>query len=379
MASSDSPDSKLDIEESPTSASFMPKKSGDELEGAEETNVLDHVEDPTYQKSKRPHTLTEKGLEYQRPLREKGFQRTFRKRKDKLHELDMEWIDISDPHVFRKKRSDIEEYWQDLDKVQSEYVPLLLEKESRDAIEAANYLTKQVVELRMRISERIIQLEKEGLRSRNSKRSSYSKMTGDTRTSKGSTSSQISLLKMKLELNWPKGKCMEMKYPKIETEKKMEMERKKHEIEELQRLKSYESAKAEANAVARLEEEERNSGLKDPQEFQLNEDAKEELVCDYISSLPDLNSVSSQIPLPDSHIPTSTGQHPTSSSQRVKRLEPSQIDQTPQEQINSPINAPINQDLVTPTPLYINNSGHPYSTPFEVPTVPYGPALMETQ
>ena len=47
MASSDSPDSRLDIEESPTSASFMPKKSGDELEGAEETNVSDHVEDPT--------------------------------------------------------------------------------------------------------------------------------------------------------------------------------------------------------------------------------------------------------------------------------------------------------------------------------------------
>ena len=77
----------------------------------------------------------------------------------------MEWIDISDPHVLRKKRSDIEEYRQGLDKVQSEYVPLQLEKECRDVIEAANYLTKQVVELRMRISERILQLEKEELRS----------------------------------------------------------------------------------------------------------------------------------------------------------------------------------------------------------------------
>ena len=213
---------------------------------------------------------------------------------------------------------------------------------------------------------------------RNSKRSSYSKRTGDTHASKGSTSSQISLLKMKALTELAKRE-VEMKYAKIETEKKMEMERKKNEIEELQRLKSYESAKAEANAVARLEEEERNPDLKDLQEFQLNEDAKEELVCDYISSLPDLNSVSSQIPLPDSLIPTSTGQHPTSLSQRVKGLEPSQIDQTPQEQGNSQINIPSNQDLVTPTPLYINNSGHPYCTPFEVPTIPYGPALMETQ
>lgn len=69
-----------------------------------------------------------------------------------------------------------------------------------------------------------------------------------------------------------------MKYAKIEAEKKMEMERKKHEIKELQRLKSYESAKTEANDVARLGEEEKNPDLKDLQEFQLNEAAKEELV-----------------------------------------------------------------------------------------------------
>ena len=255
MASSDTPDSRLDIEEHPTSASLMQKNGDDELEGTEETNTQDHFEDPACQKSKRPHTLTEKGLEYQRSLRERNFQRAFRRLKDKLHELDLEWIDISDPHILRKKRSDMEEYRQDLDKVQSEYVPLLLEKESRDVIETATYLTKQVVELRMRIGERIFQLGKEELHSRNSKRSSHSKRTGDTRASKGSTSSQISLLKMKALTELAKRE-VEMKYAKIETEKKIEMERKKHEIEELQRLKSYESAKAEANAVARLERKE---------------------------------------------------------------------------------------------------------------------------
>ena len=130
----------------------------------------------------------------------------------------------------------------------------------------------------------------------------------------------------------------------------MEMERKKHEIEEVQRLKSYESATAEANAFARLEEEEKNPDLRDLQEFQLNEHAKEELVCDYISSLPDLNSASSQIPLPDSLIPTSSAQHPTSSSQKVKGTESSLIDRTPQERGNVQINAPSKQNLVTPTP-----------------------------
>ena len=346
MASSDTPDSRLDIEENPTSASFMPKKSTDQLEGAEETSAFDHVEDPSHQKSKRPHTLTEKGIEYQRSLKEKDFQRTFRKLREKLHELDMEWIDISDPDVLRKKRSDIEEYRLSLAKTQSEYVPLLLEKESRDVVEAATYLTKQVVELRMRIGERIFQLEKEELRSRNSRRSSYSKRTGDTRASRGSTSSQISLLKMKALTELAK-KEVEMKYAKIETEKKMEMERKKHEIEELQRLKSYESAKAEANAVARLEEEEKNPDLKDLQEFQMNEHTKEELVSDYISSLPELSSL---------------------------------IDKTPQEEGNSQINAPVRvkQNLVRPPPLHIN-SDQPHYTPFDKPTIPCGPALMETQ
>lgn len=50
--------------------------------------------------------------------REKDFQRTFRKLNDKLHELDMEWIHIFDSHILQKKSSDIEEYRQDLDKVQ---------------------------------------------------------------------------------------------------------------------------------------------------------------------------------------------------------------------------------------------------------------------
>ncbi len=43
------------------------------------------------------------------------------------------------------------------------------------------------------------------------------------------------------------------------------MERKRHEMEEIQKIKSYESAKAEVDAVTRLEEEgkERNTNLDD--------------------------------------------------------------------------------------------------------------------
>lgn len=46
-------------------------------------------------------------------------------------------------------------------------------------------------------------------------------------------------------------KQKELKYAKLET-KKVEMERKKHKIKELQQVKSYESVIVEANAVTRL-------------------------------------------------------------------------------------------------------------------------------
>lgn len=77
MASSDTPDSKLDIEEDPASASFMQKNTGVEPGGGEEgypalasfmqKNIGDEPgggeeeEDLIRQNSKRPQTLTEKG------------------------------------------------------------------------------------------------------------------------------------------------------------------------------------------------------------------------------------------------------------------------------------------------------------------------------
>ena len=65
----------------------------------------------------------------------------------------------------------------------------------------------------------------------------------------------------------------------------MGMERKRCEMEEIQRLRSYESAKAEANAVAKFEEEERNPDLLDLKQYQIAEDNKEERMEDYISHL----------------------------------------------------------------------------------------------
>ena len=61
MESLDTPGPSLVIEDNTTSASFMPKNSEDGLEEPKETDLLDQNEDPARQKSKRPHTLPEKG------------------------------------------------------------------------------------------------------------------------------------------------------------------------------------------------------------------------------------------------------------------------------------------------------------------------------
>ena len=75
-----------------------------------------------------------------------------------------------------------------------------------------------------------------------------------------------------------------MQYARIEAQKQMEMQRKKLEIEEIQRLKSYESAKAEVDAVAKIEDEEGNPKLLNLDQFGITKDNKEERTRNYVSS-----------------------------------------------------------------------------------------------
>ena len=89
---------------------------------------------------------------------------------------------------------------------------------------------------------------------------------------------------------------VEMQYARIEAQKQMEMQRKKFEIEEIQRLKSYKSAKADA--VAKIEDEEGNPKLLSLDQFGITKDDKEERTRNYVSSLITLSSTGSQDPLP---------------------------------------------------------------------------------
>lgn len=107
-------------------------------------------------------------------------------------------------------------------------------------------------------------------------------------------------------------KEVELKYARIEAEKKLEMERKRWEVKELQQLRSYESAKAVADAVFKLEEEEKNPDLLDLRQFEIPDDTKEERTCDYISSLSTASSECNLIPLPYSFQPVVKDEHPSS-------------------------------------------------------------------
>ena len=104
-----------------------------------------------------------------------------------------------------------------------------------------------------------------------------------------------------------------MQYARIEAQKQMEMQRKKYEIEEIQRLKSYESAKAEADAVAKIDDEEGNPKLLNLDQFAITKADKEERTCHYVSSLTTLSSTGSQDPLPFLFEPSAKDVHPSMS------------------------------------------------------------------
>ena len=293
-----------------------PKNSkGEPLQGIDEEQAS-NIEDSEPRKSERLHTYTEKGLQYQLSLKEKDYIQAKRKLKEKVDSVSMIWTDLSHSDTLRKERAVIEELRKNLDEAHSKYVMLLQNEEACDVISEAEYLCKQAVELRLKISERIFELEKEEMRSRRSEKSQSSKGTGHSRISRVSSSSQFSILKMKTMTELAR-KEVEMKYARIEAEKKMEMERKRCEMEEIQQLRSYESAKAVADAVFKLEEEEKNPDLLDLKQYEIPDDTKEERTRNYISSLSTASSESSLIPLPYSFQPVVKDEHP-SSQQRIQ-------------------------------------------------------------
>ena len=375
MDSSDPPVSKPDIQENITAASLMQSQSGDEPEGVKEAEneldtVSDHHDVPDQHKTTRTRTLTEKGLEYQRTLKDAQYQKTLRKLRDKVHALDMKWTDISDPHALREERADVEECRQALEKAQSEYLPLLSDEEAHDLIDGSTRVTRQAVELRGKVGDMIFELEKVESRSRHSSRSSSSKKTGHSHASRSSNRTQISVLKIKTMAALAR-KEVEMKYARIEPEKKLEMLKKKYEIEEIQRIRSYERAKAEADVVTKIEEEEKGLTFADLSQYQTNEDNKEDRIREYVASLPAVSPVGSQIPLPDPVLLPNGVHHPASSRQIVDATS------TDVPKLHLPLREPNNCQGNLPGQQ--DHSTNPFQERYHMPTIPYYHPAMPAQ
>ena len=324
------------------------------------------IDVPGIRRSTRVRVPTERGLDYQLPLRKKNYNQCKKKLEDKLNALDMSWTELSDAEALRKERTFIEDYRKALTEGSSEFVLLLPSEYANDVARETDYLNRQAMELRKRIGERIFELEKVELRSRRSGKTSSSKKS--SRSSKHSSASQISLMKIKTMTELAKRK-VEMQYARIEAQKQMEMQRKKFEIEEIQRLKSYESAKAEADAVAKIEDEEGNPKLLNLDQFGITKDDKEERTRNYVSSLTTLSSTGSQDPLPFLFEPSAKDEHPSMSPEMALGTHLNMVQGTSSDQKET-------QDSVQDLPGKIPSRSVPsvaFTQPFS------GPASTENQ
>ena len=108
---------------------------------------------PGVRRSTRVRVPTERGLDYQLPLRKKNYNQCKRKLEDKLNALDMSWTELSNAKALRKEGTFIEDYTEALMKGSSEFVLLLPSEYANDVACETDYLNRQAVELRKRIFE----------------------------------------------------------------------------------------------------------------------------------------------------------------------------------------------------------------------------------
>ena len=252
----------------PVMASLPAQLDGEveEPEGAREHSSLRAV---------RTRKLTEKGLEYQRNLKGKTYHTALNDLRVTIDQIDMEWNDTIDTNILRDLRARLEVRRKDLNQAQSEYAALLSEEEVKHCMDESNFPLKQALELRQRIGEMIFELEREELRS----------VSGRSQVSRASRKSDSSSLRLKALAEVARRR-VECKYAKMETQKRMEIQRKECEMEELKRAKEYERVKAEADAIVQLEREETDLTQETLGQAPVEQKVKEEQIDRYLASLP---------------------------------------------------------------------------------------------
>ena len=194
----------------------------------------------------RKRTLTLKGFDYQLPFKKKIYQEALMKLQNCVDRVDMLWTDAKDTISLRQMRAELEEDRQALERARVEFAPFVSDEEWKLLNSKSSDITKQAIDLRKNIGERIFTLEKDEIRSRSSVKTSSSKKSKVSNASEFRAKAVAEAARRKVE--W--------QYAKLETQKMVELKMKECEIEEMKKRKNYERAEAEAIALAKVEEEE---------------------------------------------------------------------------------------------------------------------------
>ena len=226
----------------------------------------------------RPRVPTERGLEYQREIRQRNLRSAIAKWKRKAGDLSDLLADCEDINVLANQRRDLLSL---LDEVESAAESLSQVSIVEEQIETIQNRTEQ---LRMEINSKIRELKDE-IRSTSSQRSKFS-----SRASSGRSSSR-SAKAMKLEAA---AKAVEM-----EVQLKYHSAEQEHKRVQIQ--KELEIAKARLQVIKETEEDETHP-MKLPK---AEEDAKQR-VESYIQALPMETTLQQDIEVPATAVPVST-------------------------------------------------------------------------
>lgn len=193
--------------------------------------------------SLRKRTLTGRGQDFVESLKIKNMKQAAKALENKINKVELKWIDEGSDFL-RNSRHDLEKTHGLLEKQYSERSWDQTKHENSSLLQHCDKVNQQALELRKKIGERIFELEKEESRTRRS--SETSSKCGTQR----SISTHKSLREMKLRLARSK---VDFKFSSRQAELELELQRKRFESEQLEKLRLYESAKAEKDALEEFE------------------------------------------------------------------------------------------------------------------------------
>ena len=201
--------------------------------------------------NRRKRIMTAKGQEFVERLKFNKIKGESKELEALLNNVDLNWLD-EDANSLRNSRQEIEKYRCCLETALEQYLTIssdLSKQENNELIQRCKMLNYQALEFRRKLGDRVFELEREETRSQRSKVTRASKYSGNTKSVK-SSSSQRSLEEIKIRL--ARGE-VDMKFSRLRAEVELDIQQKKLEFEQLEKLKYLEALRAEKNVLEEIE------------------------------------------------------------------------------------------------------------------------------